>query len=49
MTFIRTDAHTLSGSIRIAVPPVKVWELITTVARVTDWYDVWVRRGARCR
>ena len=41
MTFMRTDAHTLSRSIRIAAPPVKVWELITTVARITDWYDTW--------
>src|ERR1700753_1749854 len=41
MTFIRTDAHTLSRSIRIAAPPVKVGELITNVARSTDWYDVW--------
>jgi uncharacterized protein YndB with AHSA1/START domain len=41
MTFIRTDAHTLSRSIRIAAPPIKVWELITTVARISDWYDVW--------
>jgi uncharacterized protein YndB with AHSA1/START domain len=38
---MRTDAHTLSRSIRIAAPPVKVWELITTVARITDWYDTW--------
>ena len=41
MTFMRTDARTLSRSIRIAAPPVKVWELITTVARITDWYDTW--------
>jgi uncharacterized protein YndB with AHSA1/START domain len=41
MTFMRTDAHTLSRSIRIAAPPVKVWELITTVARITEWYDTW--------
>jgi uncharacterized protein YndB with AHSA1/START domain len=41
MTFMRTDAHTLSRSIRVAAPPVKVWELLTTVARITDWYDTW--------
>jgi uncharacterized protein YndB with AHSA1/START domain len=41
MTSIRGNAHTLSRSIRIAAPPVKVWELITTVARITDWYDTW--------
>jgi uncharacterized protein YndB with AHSA1/START domain len=41
MTFMRADAHTLSRSIRIAAPPVKVWELITTLARITDWYDTW--------
>jgi uncharacterized protein YndB with AHSA1/START domain len=41
MTFMRTDAHTLSRSIRIAAPPAKVWELITTVARITEWYDTW--------
>jgi uncharacterized protein YndB with AHSA1/START domain len=28
-------------SIRIAAPPAKVWELITTVARITEWYDNW--------
>lgn len=41
MTFMRTDADTLSRSIRIAAPPAKVWELITTVARVAEWYDTW--------
>jgi uncharacterized protein YndB with AHSA1/START domain len=41
MTFMRAGAHTLSRSIRIAAPPVTVWELITTVARITDWYDTW--------
>jgi uncharacterized protein YndB with AHSA1/START domain len=41
MTFMRTDAHTLSRSIRIAASPTKVWELITTVARITEWYDTW--------
>lgn len=38
MTVERTN---LSGSIRVAAPPVHVWELITTVARITEWYDTW--------
>ncbi len=38
MTVKRTD---LSGSIRVAASPVDVWELITTVARITEWYDTW--------
>jgi uncharacterized protein YndB with AHSA1/START domain len=41
MTFMRANAHTVSGSIRLAAPPVKVWELITTVARISEWYDTW--------
>jgi uncharacterized protein YndB with AHSA1/START domain len=41
MTFPPANAHTLSGSIRVAAPPAKVWELITTVARITEWYDTW--------
>jgi uncharacterized protein YndB with AHSA1/START domain len=41
MTFIRANPRTLVRSIRIAAPPLKVWELITTVARITDWYDTW--------
>jgi uncharacterized protein YndB with AHSA1/START domain len=41
MTFRRANAHTLSRSIRVAAPPAKVWELITTVARITEWYDTW--------
>jgi uncharacterized protein YndB with AHSA1/START domain len=41
MTFMRANARTLSRSIRVAAPPVKVWELITTVARITEWYDTW--------
>jgi uncharacterized protein YndB with AHSA1/START domain len=32
---------TLSGSIRIAAPPAKVWELITSIVRITEWYDTW--------
>jgi uncharacterized protein YndB with AHSA1/START domain len=41
MTSTPANGHTLSRSIRIAAPPAKVWELITTVARVTEWYDTW--------
>jgi uncharacterized protein YndB with AHSA1/START domain len=41
MTFMRATDHTLSGSIRVAAPPVKVWELITTIAGITKWYDTW--------
>ena len=37
----RADKHTQSASIRIAAPPDKVWDLITTVASITDWYDTW--------
>ena len=41
MTFMLTGAHTLSRSIRVAAPPATVWELITDLARVTEWYDTW--------
>ncbi len=41
MTFTPANAHTLSRSIRVAAPPAKVWELITTVARIIEWYDTW--------
>ena len=37
----RADKRTQSASIRIAAPPDKVWDLITTVASITDWYDTW--------
>ena len=33
--------HTQTASIRIAVPPKKVWDQITTVAGIADWYDNW--------
>jgi uncharacterized protein YndB with AHSA1/START domain len=33
--------HALSKSIWVAAAPAKVWELITTVARITEWYDTW--------
>lgn len=32
---------TLSESIRLAAPPDKVWDLITTVVAITEWYDAW--------
>lgn len=32
---------TLSESIRLAAPRDHVWGLITTVARITEWYDSW--------
>jgi uncharacterized protein YndB with AHSA1/START domain len=35
------NAHTLSRSIRVAAPPAKVWELITALARIAEWYDDW--------
>ena len=41
MTFRLANNHTLSGSIRLAAPPEKVWDLITTVASITEWYDTW--------
>jgi uncharacterized protein YndB with AHSA1/START domain len=37
----RANQHTLSDSIRLAAPPDKVWDLITTAARITEWYDTW--------
>jgi uncharacterized protein YndB with AHSA1/START domain len=41
MTFRRANDHTLSASIRLAASPDKVWDLITTVASITEWYDTW--------
>jgi uncharacterized protein YndB with AHSA1/START domain len=41
MTFTPANTHSLSRSIRVAAAPAKVWELITTVARITEWYDSW--------
>jgi uncharacterized protein YndB with AHSA1/START domain len=43
MTFPLANTHTLSGSIRVAAPPDEVWDLITTVATITEWYDSWDR------
>ncbi len=41
MTSRRVKNNKLSGSIPLAAPPEKVWELITTVASITEWYDTW--------
>jgi uncharacterized protein YndB with AHSA1/START domain len=41
MTLRRANNHTLSRSIRLAAPPDKVWDLITAVAGITEWYDDW--------
>ena len=41
MTFRRAKNQTLSKSIHIAAPPDKVWDLITDVAAVAEWYDAW--------
>jgi uncharacterized protein YndB with AHSA1/START domain len=41
MTFLRAKNQTLSKSIRLAAPPDKVWDLITTLASITEWYDTW--------
>lgn len=41
MTLRRSRHQRLTESIRIAAPPDQVWELITTVAGITDWYDAW--------
>lgn len=41
MTAMPANFSSLSKSIRIAAPPAKVWELITTIDRITEWYDTW--------
>jgi uncharacterized protein YndB with AHSA1/START domain len=38
---MKPTTQTLSDSIRITAPPDKVWDLITTVASITEWYDTW--------
>jgi uncharacterized protein YndB with AHSA1/START domain len=43
MTFRLANNRTLSGSIRLAASPDDVWDLITTVATITEWYDTWDR------
>ncbi len=35
------NPQSLSDSIRIAAPPDRVWDLITTVATIAEWYDTW--------
>jgi uncharacterized protein YndB with AHSA1/START domain len=44
----RRDGRTLSTSIRIDAPPEVVWNLISTLADIPDWYDNWdtVETGA---
>jgi uncharacterized protein YndB with AHSA1/START domain len=37
----RAHKHTQTASIRIAAPPEKVWDQITKVAGIADWYDNW--------
>ena len=34
-------ANPLTTSIRVAKPTGILWNLLTTVARITDWYDDW--------
>lgn len=42
MTHLRHGGlHTHTRSIHIAAPPERVWELITTVDTVCNWYDSW--------
>jgi uncharacterized protein YndB with AHSA1/START domain len=41
MTHLRSGLHTLTGSVHITAPPETVWELITTVDTVCQWYDTW--------
>jgi uncharacterized protein YndB with AHSA1/START domain len=41
MTRRRDTTQTLSQSIRIAAPPERVWDMITTVAGIAEWYDTW--------
>jgi uncharacterized protein YndB with AHSA1/START domain len=41
MTFRRANEHTVSKSIRLTAPPGKVFDLITTVAGIAEWYDTW--------
>ena len=39
--FRRVEGRTLSTSILIDAPPEVVWNLITTVATIPNWYDYW--------
>lgn len=37
----RGTVHTLNGSTSINASPDEVWELITTVKTIPEWYDTW--------
>ena len=37
----RRAVHTQTGSISIAAAPETVWELITTLESICQWYDTW--------
>ena len=37
----RAAAHTLNGSTSINASPEEVWDLITTVNTIPEWYDTW--------
>jgi uncharacterized protein YndB with AHSA1/START domain len=37
----RGTVHTLHGSTSINASPEEVWELITTVNTIPQWYDTW--------
>lgn len=42
MTHLRRGGlHTMTGTILVAAPPETVWDLITTVDTVCEWYDTW--------
>ena len=41
MIFQSASDDTLSAATRLAAAPDKVWDLITTVASIADWYDTW--------
>lgn len=37
----RHSLHTQTGSVHLGAPPETIWELITTVDAVCEWYDTW--------
>lgn len=37
----RGSTHTQTGSINITSAPESVWDLITTVDTIPEWYDTW--------
>lgn len=42
MTHLRRGSLvTQTGSIRLTAPPEAIWELITTVDTICEWYDTW--------